>query len=291
MALSALHVLNLTIDVIHSDTTSVSVSGEYDKPSDLNITRGYSKDHRPDLKQIVMGMGVIPQRIPLLATIENGNESDKTWNMSFIKKMRHLLSTEEWVRMMYVADSALITFENLKNLRLDVNFLSRLPDNFAIGKQLKEEAWAREDWQEIGALSDEKDAATYKLQSFYRKWDDSLYRFIVVYSSQLDKRKAKSFQKALENEQTTLEKDFQALHETDFSCEADAKQALEAFQKDHRSRYFCLEADVQSEEQRIKRKGRGRPKKGESPQTRTIYRVLRKDLKVNEQEIEKQKNN
>lgn len=289
LALSALRVLNLTIDVLHNDTTSVSVFGEYDKPADLNITHGYSKDHRPDLKQIVVGLGVTPQRIPLLATMENGNASDKTWNMTFINKMRQLLSTEEWVRMMYVADSALITRENLKEMRIDVNFLSRLPDNFTLGKQLKEEAWADNDWQELGVLSDEKDAATYKLQSFFRELDDYLYRFIVVYSSQLDQRKAKSFQKALEKEQSTLEKDFQALHETDYSCQADAEKAWAAFQKDHRSHYFSLEAKVQPEEQRIKRQERGRPKKEETPQTRTVYRIHQTDLTVNRQEIETQK--
>ena len=39
------------------DTTSFSVSGEYDVEMDENeitITHGYSKDHRPDLKQAVL---------------------------------------------------------------------------------------------------------------------------------------------------------------------------------------------------------------------------------------------
>lgn len=289
LALSAMRHLNLAINAVHNDTTSVSVFGAYDKPSDLNITHGYSKDHRPDLKQILMGLGVTPERIPLLATVENGNESDKTWNMTFIKKMRQLMSAEEWVRMMYVADSALITSENLKEIRHDLNFLSRLPDNFAVGKQLKEKAWKLDDWQEIGKISDEKDAATYKLQPFYEKLDGYFYRFLVVYSSQLDQRKAKSFQKALNKEKAQLEKDFQVLHETDFSCRADAEKAWASFQKNHRSRYFALEADVRSKEQRIKRNKRGRPKKSETPQTETVYRVYRHSLKTNETEIDNQR--
>jgi transposase len=42
---------------IHSDTTSVSVSGEYESESDeqtIRVVHGYSKDHRPDLKQVVL---------------------------------------------------------------------------------------------------------------------------------------------------------------------------------------------------------------------------------------------
>ncbi|MDQ0220168.1 DUF4277 domain-containing protein [Peribacillus cavernae] len=44
---------------------------------DLDITYGYSKQHRPDLKQIVLGMSVTPERIPVLANVENGNMDDK----------------------------------------------------------------------------------------------------------------------------------------------------------------------------------------------------------------------
>ena len=45
----------------HLDTTSVSLSGEYVPDSDeraITITHGYSKDHRPDLKQAVLELMV-----------------------------------------------------------------------------------------------------------------------------------------------------------------------------------------------------------------------------------------
>ena len=41
----------------HLDTTSFSLSGDYVPASDeraIRITHGYSKDHRPDLKQVVL---------------------------------------------------------------------------------------------------------------------------------------------------------------------------------------------------------------------------------------------
>nr|MBF0223465.1 NAD(P)/FAD-dependent oxidoreductase [Desulfobulbaceae bacterium] len=46
----------------HWDSTSVNVWGEYDCPSDgtINITYGYSKDHRPDLKQIELSLDLKP---------------------------------------------------------------------------------------------------------------------------------------------------------------------------------------------------------------------------------------
>ena len=45
----------------HLDTTSITVHGQYDAEDSsgaIEITHGYSKDHRPDLKQIVMSLVV-----------------------------------------------------------------------------------------------------------------------------------------------------------------------------------------------------------------------------------------
>ncbi len=49
------------LDEIHYDTTSVSLWGTYDASAQqpaVVITFGYNKDHRPDLRQVVMGMAV-----------------------------------------------------------------------------------------------------------------------------------------------------------------------------------------------------------------------------------------
>src|SRR5699024_4018147 len=142
LAMSTLRALNLKLELLHIDTTSVSVFGAYDQTGELDITQGHSKDHRPDLKQIVLGLGTTPQRIPVHATVESGNTSDKIWNMAFIKKLRQHLSAEEWVTLLYVADSALVTTENIREIQYDLNFLSRLPDTFGLCHSLKEKAWS-----------------------------------------------------------------------------------------------------------------------------------------------------
>jgi transposase len=137
VALSALKALGLRLGVVHNDTTSFSVYGDYSsanedgaEDSKLKVSHGYSKQKRPDLKQIVLGMGVTPERLPILAKVENGNTSDKKWNMSFIKMMREVLQDEDWPNLFYQADSALITKENLKEIEAyGLHFLSRLPDH------------------------------------------------------------------------------------------------------------------------------------------------------------------
>nr|WP_067935153.1 DUF4277 domain-containing protein [Alicyclobacillus kakegawensis] len=62
MALQTLRKLRVMDDAddlipIHADTPSLSVTGEYLDQTEFRIDRGFSKDHRPDLKQIVFGQG------------------------------------------------------------------------------------------------------------------------------------------------------------------------------------------------------------------------------------------
>nr|WP_295972734.1 IS1634 family transposase [uncultured Bacillus sp.] len=140
--------LGFPLGRLHNDTTSYSVYGEYKKTNDaseetteeLDITYGYSKPHRPDLKQMVLGMSVTPERIPVLVNIENGNTDDKSWNSTFIQKLREVLSKEEWDQLIYQADSALITTDNLREIRGDLYFNSRLPGTFKLSHELKEKA-------------------------------------------------------------------------------------------------------------------------------------------------------
>jgi transposase len=72
----------IPIKFIHSDTTSVSVYGDYkyDQNDILNITFGFSKDHRPDLKQLMFGLGTTSAGTMVHGQVLDGNTSDKTWN-------------------------------------------------------------------------------------------------------------------------------------------------------------------------------------------------------------------
>jgi transposase len=55
LALSALDHFDLDTSRIHNDSTSVKLSGAYahQRPGAIQLRRGFSKDHRPDLKQLV----------------------------------------------------------------------------------------------------------------------------------------------------------------------------------------------------------------------------------------------
>ncbi len=79
IALTAAATHKVPIEGLHVDTTSISVQGAYEGEGGLDITFGFSKDRRPDLKQFLIGLVVNSNGLPLLAQSLDGNTSDKSW--------------------------------------------------------------------------------------------------------------------------------------------------------------------------------------------------------------------
>lgn len=67
----------------------MSVEGAYDhgEKDALNVTYGYSKDKRPDLKQIVFGIGSNHEGIPFFGQVLSGNQDDMTWNSQIVERI------------------------------------------------------------------------------------------------------------------------------------------------------------------------------------------------------------
>ena len=82
----AVQVMGIDTRFAHLDTTAFSVEGAYEveetppegEPVPLKITYGYSKDHRPDLKQAVLGLICAnASSIPVWLAALDGNQADK----------------------------------------------------------------------------------------------------------------------------------------------------------------------------------------------------------------------
>lgn len=276
IALTAAATHNVPIEGIHVDTTSISVHGAYEGEGDLDITFGFSKDHRPNLKQFLIGLTVNRDGLPILAQSLDGNSSDKSWYPQVIEELVQTFKPEKLKEVIFVADCALVTKDNLallvqeKDNKPALQFISLLPENFGLNKEIKAEAFRTGFWQEIGKLSPKKDAACYKSQSFFREIDGRDYRLIVVHSTTLDKRKENSLLKKWAKQREVLEKAAKDLSRRPFACEADAKKALELFYQEYRHQPFILKGTV-AEEIACSYARPGRPKKGEQPLNTVVY--------------------
>jgi len=76
--------------------------------------------------------------------------------------------------------------------------ISRLPERYGLAEELIDQAIIAGNWTEIGTLGEGKKAATYKSVSFENQLCGDIYRFVVLHSSSLDKRKLKTLDSKIE---------------------------------------------------------------------------------------------
>lgn len=272
VVLAAIKTHHLDLRHVHADTTSWSVAGAYSKPGNLKITYGHSKDARPDLKQIMFGLTVNREGVPILGQVLGGNTSDKTWNQDTIGELRNLLSAKQLAEVVYVADAAMVTKTNLALLaQQQLQFVSRLPANFGLIEELKQAAWAAGNWTVVGALTEKKEAAQYRVQEFYRDLYGRPYRFLVVHSDQLDARKEHTLKRLVQRERQELEAVVAALQQQTFDCLADAERAAQDFKAAGPERLHPVHVEVR-EVKEVKR-GRGRPHKDAEPPVAIHFRI------------------
>ena len=244
IAINALRAFKVTTQHIHYDTTSMNVFGQYnsnspDNPSTVKITKGYSKDHRPDLNQFVISLLCTGGNVPIFSRLEDGNASDKKLNNTLLTNISKKLADVgiDPANSIYIADSALLTEDNLRLMGDETLFITRLPATFGEHQRLIEEAVQSESWQDYGIL-----AATEPTKNrpgvHYRGHETtvSLYektlRAIVVHSSAHDRRRQKRLDREVIQEQATWSKKLAQLDKTLYFCEADAQAAMARLQEE-----------------------------------------------------------
>lgn len=260
-----------TARFLHMDTTSLSVYGQYEKKQEddsLTITHGYSKDYRPDLKQFKFGLACT-EGLPVYGDVHDGNTNDGKWTQEVLPTLKKCYAIEALQDCPLIGDAAFVTKENLKQVRkLGVSFLSRLPERYALAEKLKTLANRKPSaWESLESLHTGKEAATYRVQGIEETLDGHRYRFLIVQSSALDKRKKQAIEHALHNEKKTLEKAMAQEAKKTYTCKSDACQALTTWLNEHPSVYR-IQAETVAMEIPAKR-GLGRPRKDQA--SITVY--------------------
>ena len=279
IAMNGLLLENVDLEILHGDTTSKVLYGEYSDEGSMVPLQGHSKDNRPDLKQIVIGLTTSKDgSVPVNGNVNSGNKDDKTWNNENIDQLVELLTEEDLKKLIYITDSACVNETFLGELtEKELKFISLMPRTFNLQEKLVEMAWANNQWQDIGRLAKSPKSASYKIWETREKVNGREYRFVVVHSDQLDKRKLRGLQTRLKKQKKTLDKICQEAVKREYACEEDAQIALKKFLKKNQNPFYPIESSVKKETVRKKRNKPGRPKAGEKPEYKDIYRL---DLKV-----------
>jgi len=131
-------------DVLLYDLTSSYVEGAAEK--NPMMQRGYSRDHRPDCKQLVIALIVNPEGFPFSYEVFNGNRADVTTLEAMVRLVERKYGR---ARRVWVFDRGIVSEENLALLR-------RRGGQYLVGtprsklRQFERELLA-EDWQQVRA--------------------------------------------------------------------------------------------------------------------------------------------
>ena len=158
IALSAAQKFEINTDTSHLDSSSFHVHGKYEQevpsvsfsletdssqldnssinhqtsPIPIEITYGYSRNHRPDLKQFILDLICSGDGdVPLFLRVASGNESDNSLFASICQDFKKPLNLDS----LMVADSALYTAPNLEMLT-NLRWLTRVPLRLKQAQQL-----------------------------------------------------------------------------------------------------------------------------------------------------------
>jgi transposase len=102
----------LQYDLLLYDVTSTYFEGE--AKGNLEAQRGYSRDHRPDCKQVCIGLVVSREGMPLGYEVFAGNRTDVTGLKEIVQKMEGRYGK---ARRIWVLDRGMISEENIAFLK------------------------------------------------------------------------------------------------------------------------------------------------------------------------------
>jgi transposase len=266
---------DLTISFVHLDTTTISVQGAYENDTwgQFKIEYAYGKDHRTDLKKFKIGAAVQEQGLPVFTELVAGKESDMVWNRQAVLEMNQLFKGKGYRDIVFVSDCVLVNTESLRKLNQErIQFISRLPETFKLATELKDLAFEKDEWRDLGPIStsNPKRAASYRTFKTRAKLDGRNYDFVVVQSSSLERTKAKTLERRIRRQKDGLGKEAKDLAARDFTCESDARSVLDELMNKANALGFDVQGDILKEET-SSYAHKGRPRKGEQPAVNTSY--------------------
>ena len=201
--------LPISCHLLHTDTTSVSVYGDYENEEEgaIDITFGLPKNGRWDLKQFVLSLIVNQQGTPLFMSTRSGNAPDKITIMEAIKSLKSSLTHES--KVYYVADNSFYTGDNVKNMGKTF-WISRVTATITEAKDL------------LTANLSLKTLKSDDRYSFYQTFVDYggvKQKWVLLLSHKMKEKKEKTLSNRFDKELEKARKSLKKLKGKDFFCE------------------------------------------------------------------------
>ncbi len=240
IALLAVNKFKIETEYTHLDSTSFHVHGEYksEKPQEeekevfrarpIYISKGYSRDHRPDLKQCVLDLIVSPDGdLPLLMRVGDGNESDKALFGQIVAEFKNQVEFQS----IMVSDSALYSEKNLRLMK-GIKWITRVPLTLKKAKEFVQIL-------EIEENKEGEKIEGYKWKEEKVEWGEVMQRWIVFESEERKQSDLEKLEKKQEKEREKVKKMMNKLKKEKWKNPSEARKELS--QNNQKLKLFTLE--------------------------------------------------
>jgi transposase len=229
IAATAAERLGLAPRVAHLESTSVHVDGCYNSAEEpeeqvIHITRGYSRDHRPDFNHVMLELMVEHQAgIPILMKPLSGNSRDAQDFGAAVRAHVHQLQTTHGMTDL-VADSALDSEANLQTLaQTHMKWITRVPATVSAAQAVLAQA----NPQVLASLKE-----GYRDHELPSSDGGIEQRWVLIDSEPRQAQARRTVDQPWRQQSDKETKALKKLCRTTFACEADARQALSTFEQD-----------------------------------------------------------
>jgi transposase len=291
LALQARQRFGIKAKQVHIDTTSFSVSGEYlvegqtnnenqseEEAIPIAITYGYSRDHRADLKQWMLGLVTTHDGdIPIFLRPLDGNSSDKesisAIVIDVVGQLQETLPEDQEDRLA-VFDSGGYSQANMKRYNeAKIRWISRVPETSTEAKVALQEESTQ--WKELSDGSGQYRTSVLDLPQGKERW-------VIIRTKAGEKAARAQMEKKVKKAQEQWEKKLWHLSKQEFACQNDAESAWKQTTKGKPT--LLVVTYTTQEEGHYEQKGR--PKKDATPDS-TVWHLI-PTLSIDQQEVEAQ---
>lgn len=202
IVMNSIETFSIDPDLIHYDITSLYFEGRYED-SDF-ITYGYSRDQKPDKKQINLGINMLDNEpFPIMWQIFSGNTMDNETVIENLTKLKSILKTKKFT---FVGDRAMISEDIIKHSQTqNIAIIAPLKDMKSTKNLLR--TIKKDDLTEI--IKDKKnEIEIYRLGEYRIQYTDNIaspdIRVIVVWSKSKSENAKKAREKLISNRNEKL---------------------------------------------------------------------------------------
>ena len=296
IALRVIETTGVDLSELHNDSTTVKSCGHMPgkTATELYFTQGHSKDHRPDLKQIVYNLTISADgAIPIHYKTYPGNRTDDTLHVETWNALCQIAGKNDFL---YVADSKVCTQKQLSHIvRHGGRVVTLMPETWKeagdFKDTLRQTIKAKHRILRRPLPNDEKAHETFYCFNGRYLTEKGRYPVHWIYSTQKRKRDRAAREKRLQKAEYDLTELMGKLNTRALKTKQQIQQRIEKILQGYGVEAFYHVEIGEVKQQWTKQIGKGRPSKNTQYETivETLYTVSwtrRKEILDQEKKID-----